>query len=279
MSVPIILGAPAVTLLNAANSQTAAVQQFSVSSDSTITLNVAKVGSFTVLTFVLQVNYQGIWQTISATWDANSLASFSQFLSAGSYQLLCTGFASGTSCTVTGSGGTIMNGTTAAPFNVVASTLTKGTQGANGLSVQDLKDAGRVIKVFSASFSATTSEALVTLTPITDGTAGSTGTSFAVTAGKRFRVQALLLSIKNAAAAIQGGIVNLRMSASGAVTTSSPLVTTVGASTLAATANLCNGNEAMIPDGLEFSGTMQFGVSQVGIAAAGYNVTLVGYEY
>jgi hypothetical protein len=160
-----------------------------------------------------------------------------------------------------------------------AAATAKGTQAANGIGVQDLKDSGRVIKVFSASFTAATTEALVTLTPITDGTAGSTGTSFAITAGKRFRIQALLIATKNAGAAIQGVICNLRMSASGAVTATSPLIATVGAGTISATANNVSAESAAIPDGLELSGTMQFGISQVGTATAGNVVTLIGYEY
>jgi hypothetical protein len=33
------------------------------------------------------------------------------------------------------------------------------------------------------------------------------------------------------------------------------------------------------PDGIELSGNMQFGISQVGTATAGNTVTLIGYEY
>lgn len=160
-----------------------------------------------------------------------------------------------------------------------ANTVVKGTQAARALGVQNLKDSGRVLKVYSAAFTAATTEALVTLTPITDGTAGSTGTSFSVTAGKRFRIQSLFISTKNAGAAIQGVVCNLRMTATGAVVATSPLIGTVGAGTLSATANNVAAESADIPDGLELSGTMQFGISQVGTATAGNTVTLIGYEY
>jgi hypothetical protein len=166
-----------------------------------------------------------------------------------------------------------------ASLAVTAPTLTKGTQGANGFSTQDLKDAGRVIKVYSATFTAATTEALITLTPISDGAAGGTATSFAVTNGKRFRIQSLAVTVRNAGAAAQGVIVNLRMSASGAVTASSPLIGTVGAGTYLATANVVGAGMDSFPDGIELSGTMQFGISQVGTATAGNTVTLIGYEY
>lgn len=166
----------------------------------------------------------------------------------------------------------------AAGLNPV-NTVVKGTQGARALAVQNLKDSGRTLKVYSATFTAATTEALVTLTPITNGTAGGTGTSFSVTAGKTFRIQSLFISTKNAGAAVQGVICNLRMTASGAVAANSPLIATVGAGTLAATANNVAAESSDIPDGLELSGTMQFGISQVGTATAGNTVTLIGYEY
>jgi hypothetical protein len=147
------------------------------------------------------------------------------------------------------------------------------------VATRDLKDNARVLRVFSASFSAATTEAMVTLTPVTDGAAGATGTSFTVTSGKKFRLQSLSVATKNAGAAGQGLVCNLRMSASGAVTTSSPLIATCGTGTSLATANIANGNTVTFPDGFELSGNMQFGISQVGTATAGNTVTLVGYEY
>lgn len=161
------------------------------------------------------------------------------------------------------------------PVNTVA----KGTQAARALGVQDFKDSGRTIKVFSATFTAATTEALITLTPITNGTAGSTGTSFSVTAGKTFRIQSMFVTTRNAGAAIQGVVCNLRMTASGAVAANSPLVCTVGAGSLSATANNVGQGAADVPDGLELSGTMQFGISQIGTATAGNTITLIGYEY
>jgi hypothetical protein len=158
-------------------------------------------------------------------------------------------------------------------------TQSKGVQGTLALMVQDFKDSGRVVKVYTAAFTAAAAEALVSLTPASDGAAGAASTSFSVTAGKRFRIQALFLSTFNTTAAIHGCQVNLRMSATGAVTTSSPIIGSVAATTAAATVGLAASQAQSYPDGIELSGTMQFGISQVGIALAGQTVVLIGYEY
>lgn len=158
-------------------------------------------------------------------------------------------------------------------------TQVKGVQGTVALMVQDFKDAGRVLKVFAAQFTAATTEALVSLTPTSDGVAGSAATSFAVTAGKKLRIQALLLTCFNATAAIHSCQVNLRISPTGAATVTSPIFGTVATSTAAATANLSNSQAQSFPDGIELSGPMQFAVSQVGVALAGQTVVVIGYEY
>lgn len=162
---------------------------------------------------------------------------------------------------------------------LVGDVQTKGVQGVNALMVQEYKDSGRVIKTFSASFTAAVAEAMITLTPSSDGTGGATNTTFTVTAGKRFRIQAIMLTCFNTTAAIHACQVNLRMSASGAVTTASQIVGTVAANTSAATANFANSQGQTFQEGLELSGTMQFGISQIGIALAGQTVVLMGYEY
>jgi hypothetical protein len=158
-------------------------------------------------------------------------------------------------------------------------TQSKGVQGTVALMVQDFKDSGRVGKVFTASFTAAATEALLSLTPVSDGTAGAAATTFGVTAGKRFRIQALFLTAFNTTAAIHGCQVNLRMSASGAVAVTSPIIGTLAVTTAAATIGLAASQAQSYPDGLELSGTMQFGISQVGTALAGQTVVLVGYEY
>jgi hypothetical protein len=150
----------------------------------------------------------------------------------------------------------------------------------------DGKDATgtKTVRVFRGlNFTAATSEALVTLTPSADWVDAATGTSFTVTSGKRLVLVALYSSSKAAGAAVQAVTVKLRASASGAVTTSSPVVAMCSAGVVSATANITNGSVAQIsqswPTVIELSGAMQFGISQVGTATAGNDVSLLTYEY
>lgn len=150
----------------------------------------------------------------------------------------------------------------------------------------DGKDAtgAKAIRLFRGlNFTAATSEGLVTLTPSTDFADGSTGTSFTVTSGKRLVLLGCDCSTRNAGAAVQGVRVALRVSASGAVTTSSPVVGVCAAGTSSATANVVGWGSFQVsqswPSVLELSGTMQLGVSQIGTATAGNDVVCRGYEY
>lgn len=160
---------------------------------------------------------------------------------------------------------------------VSAPTLTKGAQGANGFATQDLKDSGRTLKCFSGVFTAATTEGMVTLTPVADGAAGGTGTTFGVTSGKRLRLVSLSVSTRNAGAAGQGVVCNLRMVASGSAIVTSPIIASVAAGSALAIANAVGFGS--IPLDLELSGTMSLGISQIGTATSGNTVTLVAYEY
>lgn len=155
----------------------------------------------------------------------------------------------------------------------------KNTQQATAISTQDLKDSGRVLKTFYATFTGATTEGLVTLTPATNGTTSATGTSFSVTAGKTLRIQSISVTTRNAGAAGQGIVCQLRMSASGAITTASSILATCAAGTKLATANVTDGCTLSFADGIEVSGTQQFGVTQVGSATANNTVVITGYEY
>lgn len=162
-------------------------------------------------------------------------------------------------------------------------TLTKATQGATGFSTQDLKDAGRVLKTYTASaLTAVTSEALITLTPYADLSAGGGATTFAVTSGKRLRIQSITVTVRATSTVSVGGIVRLRFLA-GAVQAASPVHGSLGcmASPLAtAAAGNAQSFAMVIPDGLELSGTMQFGLTQLFSAtSATIDVQVIGYEY
>lgn len=158
--------------------------------------------------------------------------------------------------------------------------LTKGTQGATGFSTQDLKDAGRVLKTYTASAVAgVTTEALVSLTPYADLVAGGAATTFAVTAGKRLRLQAIVLTWRNNTAAAGGVTIRLRLLA-GTVLVTSPVQASLNATTSLATIGSGATTELILPDGLELSGTMQFGLTQLAVGAVvGFDVHVIGYEY
>lgn len=166
---------------------------------------------------------------------------------------------------------------------VTAPTLTKGTQGANGWSVQNLKDAGRVLKTYNVSaLACVTSEALISLTPYADLTAGAGATTFAVTSGKRLRIQSITVTCRATSTVNVGGVVRLRFLA-GTVLVSSPVHNSIGlqASNLAtAVSGNAECEQLTFPDGLELSGTMQFGLTQLFSAtSATIDVHVVGYEY
>ncbi len=171
----------------------------------------------------------------------------------------------------------------AATLATSAPTLTKGTQAANGWSVQSLKDAGRVLKTYTCTAIATvTSEALITLTPYADLSAGGGATTFAVTSAKRLRIQTITTSVRCTSTVNVGGIIRLRLLA-GTVLVGSPIHASIGCqgSNLGtAVAGNAQSESLTFPDGLELSGTMQFGLTQLFSATtATIDVQVVAYEY
>jgi hypothetical protein len=134
----------------------------------------------------------------------------------------------------------------------------------------------------AANVTGVTSETLFTLTPQRDGTNGSTGTSFSSTTGKRIAITGLQYVWKNGTAAAGGGMVFLRISNTGAVTTSSSLVaaTATGPLTAATTGHTSTGppiafaNPIIVPQG------GQVGISHLDLGAvAGGYVVAWGYEF
>jgi hypothetical protein len=176
--------------------------------------------------------------------------------------------------------------------------LTKGTQGSNGFSVQDLKDSGRVGVFWTVSqFSpAAATDALLTVTESRDGAATTTFTSKVITSGKRLRLQTCHLTYEisgTTVANLRPIYIRIRINTAGAATTSSPLVCTLGivpAAVYSTAAILLGGGanqEYTFPDGFEFlgDGTKQIGISSI---APGWVTTttlplltmaLTGFEY
>lgn len=138
---------------------------------------------------------------------------------------------------------------------------------------QDLKDISRVIKTFTATnvLGTNNSETMVTLTPATDFVTSSSGTSFGVTSGKKLRIQSFTVSDS---ANLNATSIRLRISNSGAVTTSTLVVVCLDSA---------GSNTIFFPDGLELSGSMQFGVSQLRVdgspGGVKLDVSIIGYEY
>ena len=166
--------------------------------------------------------------------------------------------------------------------------ITKGTQGAVGMTTQDLKDAGRnpvhyytVIPVLTSA-----TDTLQSLTGTKAGaTVTATTTPAVVTAGKTLRVTRVAATYI-ATATAGYGIARLRFNTAGVVAITSPIAATiaVGAGT-PATAGSSGYGEVTITDGWEFAAATGIGISVQGFAAAtatavGYMfVSVVGYEY
>jgi hypothetical protein len=168
--------------------------------------------------------------------------------------------------------------------------LTKGTQGANGVSVQNLKDAGRVTICLTAEFTAAANtEALATITESRDGGATATFTTKVITSGKRLRIEAIFLEVETlgSGTAPQRMYLRLRVNTAGAVTTASPIQ---GVWSIVNNAAIVKSGSSVgygISDGLEFlgNGTVQYGftlhfpdfVATTGTVAG--KVTIIAFEY
>lgn len=166
--------------------------------------------------------------------------------------------------------------------------ITKGTQGATGVSTQDLKDAGRnavhyytVIPVLS-----TATDTLQNLTGTKAGvTVVATTTPAVVTTGKTLRVTRVAATYISTA--VSGyGIVRLRFNTAGVVAITSPVAATLAIGNGSPTAvNACDSEEASLSEGWEFAAATGIGISVQGFtavtaAAVGYVlVSVTGYEY
>lgn len=150
-------------------------------------------------------------------------------------------------------------------------------------TVQNMQDASRVI--FSAATTiagvvAVTSEAMLTMTPVRGGVAGTPATSFAVTSGKKMRISLMNAGLTNTAAAAVATRVVVRYSDTGAVTITSPILTMCDLHSGGGATQQGDHEDITIPDGVELSGTMQIGISQVSSATtATIRASIVGFEY
>jgi len=138
----------------------------------------------------------------------------------------------------------------------------------------------------AAAAGATTVETAITLTKSSGTSATTTGASFVVTSGKRFKITHLSIATRgNATATAQTTTFNLRQNTAGAVTTTSTPVILSARSATPATASAWDRYVITLPDdGIELvgDGTMQFGITAAATFttnAPTWDVVIIGYEY
>lgn len=167
--------------------------------------------------------------------------------------------------------------------------LTKGTQGAIGLSVQNLLDAGRNVICWTVdrTAAASASEGMVTVTASVNGAATTTYSSYTITSGKYLYIPNVNWSVYNSTGSvIQQNFLRIRVNTAGAAVVASPLQFTNALITLAAASSLVWAN-VDIPNGLIFlgNGTTSIGVSwlspqySAGTVVSTLSLTMNMFEY
>jgi hypothetical protein len=213
------------------------------------------------------------------------------------YRVRAVGAWSGTAACVIrlsdGVGAVFLNASVPAGTNAIGTVaqaaITKGTQGTTGVTTQDLKDAGRVnvaITLYQGAGILTT-EALFSTTPgfsrSADGAAATTAQQqFTVTAGKRFRIQSIMVSLKQTGAVATTAKLALRYAAAGGtIATTSPILALWDMGSNNATAANYVGPVALpLPDGVELLPASTFGFTSLASAVTVlHTITLTGYEY
>ena len=165
--------------------------------------------------------------------------------------------------------------------------ITKGTQGTTGVTTQDLKDSGRVSVIVTCYRAAgiITTEGLfaaATFSQTRDAATPTTGQQFTITAGKRFRIQAVECSLfGNAAAAVTSKIALRAAPAAGVISNTSAIIGLwdIGSNNTA-TGNYIGPTFLDIPDGLELLPGYAYGFTNLSNAATVlHTIALIGYEY
>lgn len=183
-----------------------------------------------------------------------------------------------------------VNNSQPTPVNITTvPTLTKGTQGATGLSIQELKDSGRTIVTLTAErvVPVLTTDTIVTFIKLVGDTVTTAQTTYQVTSGKTLRLQSLSISLTPSSTTLGLIQVRLRTLSSGACIVATGLKVGVweigNPGTATQVVNAANTREDIVfPDGMEFSGaTRNICISMNALAAAAQvvTITLIGYEY
>ncbi len=185
-------------------------------------------------------------------------------------------------------------GTTNAVEVIQVPAITKGTQGSRGLTVQPLRDAGRVSVVYRPShgigaysgFSSDTAYVATMYKALGSGSVSASGTSFVIPAGKIFRVQTFraMMMVQMTSPVATRVQVGLLIDPSGTITNASPLAMTIRL-TGQATAGFSSYDDITIPEGFDIvgDGTLAIGVYLLANFASGagpaVQFNLVGYEF
>jgi hypothetical protein len=158
----------------------------------------------------------------------------------------------------------------------------KGVQGSFALTTQDFKDSGRksIIIAYSGTSGITATNTLLTFQYMSGGTVSTSKTEYTVTTGKTFRIQSILVSLRNSTAAAHDTFCNILVDYTGTIiTTSSPTALPITVELSASAVSTIN---IPIPDGLEFPTGSTIGMSAFADTSATIvltNIILIGYEY
>lgn len=133
----------------------------------------------------------------------------------------------------------------------------------------------------SGGVTGVSTEALLSMVPVTGFVAAAAATAFTVTAGKTFRIQMITMSVRANATANMAQV-RLRVNTGGTVITTSPLIVQLTCPAVASVAQVGTTEVATFPDGLDIPAGASFGLGQfctVTTAAPLVDACIVGYEY
>jgi hypothetical protein len=192
---------------------------------------------------------------------------------------------------IAGIGKFAIDQTTDGTTNMVSGgAIVKGTADAHGFTMQPMRDCGRVSVMLTATVASTAAtETLITLTKSLGLAGTTTGSSLAITSGKKFRIQSITASARNTTGTTLGIVtVRLRGAVAGATTNASPLQFSTSVALTAAINVSVLFPSTQVPDGFEIdsnAGTNTFGVTILhpqwvtGSVVATFDISIIGYEY
>lgn len=140
------------------------------------------------------------------------------------------------------------------------------------------------LRFYAITSSLAAAETAVTITKSSDTSATTTGTSFVVTSGKRFKITGLSANTYAAVGSNNIVTVSIRINTSGAVTTTSTAIYQIRCPAYSPISTPGSNCDQWLPfDGIEIpgDGTLQWGVttSAASGSASGLNLAITGYEY